>query len=247
MSQIQVVLKKEDIEPEYLAGKVVVVFDILFATSTITAAIADGASSVIPVYDSEQAHKRAAQFKDPFIMAGEDQGKPIEGFHAPLRTYLQSVISNKHLILTTTNGTVALHQSRKAAHLYASSLLNNPAMAKYLAYNHSKDTIVLVCSGSSGRFSMEDFYGVGSLVNHMQSFGKWDLSDAAATAFYFYKGSGDTQQLLRECRIGRLLVGAGLDPREIDFVAQEGLFDLVLTYNFESDQIKEENHEVNQA
>jgi 2-phosphosulfolactate phosphatase len=239
MGEIQVIFKKEDIRPEDLKGKVVVVFDILFATSTITAAIADGASSVIPVYSPEQARETAKNFSQPFLIAGEDQGKPIDGFHPPLRTYLNPVIPNKHLILTTTNGTVALHQSRQASHLYASSLLNNPAMAQYLQKHHCKETIVIVCSGSSGRYTMEDFYGAGSLISHLLRLREWDLSDAAATAVHFYKGCDEARKMLRNCRIGRLLVRAGLDPQEIDFVAKEGLFDTVLAYNRENGQIKE--------
>ena len=121
MGEVQVIFKKEDIQPEELKGKVVVVFDVLFATSTITAAIADGAASVIPVFSVDEARKKSEQFKDPFVMAGEDKGRRIDGFEPPLRTYLKSIIQNKHLILTTTNGTVALHQSRLASSLYARS------------------------------------------------------------------------------------------------------------------------------
>lgn len=239
MGDVQVIFKKEDILPEELRGKVVVVFDVLFATSTITAAIADGATSVIPVFSPDEARKKAEQFNDPFVMAGEDKGRRIEGFEPPLRTYLKSIIKDKHLILTTTNGTIALHQSRQASSLYASSLLNNPAMAAHMAEHHREDDVVLVCAGSSGKFTVEDFYGVGSLVYHMQKKGKWRLSDGAVTALGFYKGSGAAKELLRTCRIGKLLVKAGLDPQEIDFVADEGLFESILTYDRESGQIKE--------
>ncbi|WP_326314764.1 2-phosphosulfolactate phosphatase [Halobacillus sp. HZG1] len=239
MGDVQVIFKKEDILPEELRGKVVVVFDVLFATSTITAAIADGATSVIPVFSPDEARKKAEQFNGPFVMAGEDKGRRIEGFEPPLRTYLKSIIKDKHLILTTTNGTIALHQSRQASSLYASSLLNNPAMATHMAEHHREDDVVLVCAGSSGKFTVEDFYGVGSLVYHMQKKGKWRLSDGAVTALGFYKGSGAAKELLRTCRIGKLLVKAGLDPQEIDFVADEGLFESILTYDRESGQIKE--------
>ncbi|MBX0359269.1 2-phosphosulfolactate phosphatase [Halobacillus sp. Nhm2S1] len=239
MGAIQVIFKKEDIQPEKLKGKVVVVFDVLFATSTITAAIADGASSVIPVFSPDEARKLAEQFEDPFIMAGEDKGRGIDGFEPPLRTNLKSIIQNKHLFLTTTNGTVALHQSTQASSLYAASLLNNPAMAAHMADLHQGEDIVLVCAGSSGKYTVEDFYGVGSLIYHMQKRDRWELSDAAVTALGFYEGSGPAKELLRNCRIGKLLVKAGLDPKEIDFAAEEGLFDSILTYDRESGQIKE--------
>ncbi|CDQ20497.1 2-phosphosulfolactate phosphatase [Halobacillus karajensis] len=238
MGEVQVILKKEDIRPDFLKGKIVVVFDVLFATSTMTAAIADGASSVIPVFSPDQAKKEAEKLNDSFILAGEDKGQRIEGFHPPLRTNLKEIIKNKHLILSTTNGTIALHKSRNASFLYASSLLNNPAMAEYLAEQHREENIVLVCSGSSGRYTMEDFYGAGSLIYFMQKFREWKLSDASVTALHFYSGSGEAKSLLNNCRIGRYLVKEGLNPEEIDFVAQEGLFDSILMYDHKSGQIK---------
>ncbi|QAS51976.1 2-phosphosulfolactate phosphatase [Halobacillus litoralis] len=245
MGDVQVIFKKEDIRPEDLQGKTVVVFDVLFATSTITAAIADGAASVIPVHNPEEARIIAKKSTDSFIMAGEDQGKRIEGFYPPLRTHLSSVIKDKHLILTTTNGTVALHQSRRASDLYASSLLNNPAMADHLLQFHKDDSIILICSGSNGRYTMEDFYGVGSLVSHMRGVEEWNLSDAAMTAHLFYKGNKDAAHLLQNSRIGKMLMSAGLDQKEIDFAAQEGLFNSILIYDSVKGQIKEGKHASN--
>ncbi|WP_027956195.1 MULTISPECIES: 2-phosphosulfolactate phosphatase [Halobacillus] len=239
MGKIEVIFKKEDIQPEKLTGKTAVVFDVLFATSTMTAAIADGALSVLPVYSPELARKTAEAFDQPFLLAGEDQGRTIEGFYPPLRNQLKKFVAGKHLILTTTNGTVALHKAQKAADLYASSLLNNPSTARHLNESHSGETIVIICSGSSGLFTMEDFYGAGSLVHHMQQDGNWELSDGALTSLHFYKGGGEARELLRSCRIGNWLMKHGLDPAEIDFAAQEGVVEAVLAYDKITGQVKE--------
>lgn len=239
MGKIEVIFKKEDIHPEKLAGKTAVVFDVLFATSTMTAAIADGALSVLPVYSPEEAGKTAEAFDEPFLLAGEDQGRTIDGFHPPLRNQLKELVAGKHLILTTTNGTVALHKAQQAAHLYASSLLNNPATARHLNESHSGETIVIICSGSSGLYTMEDFYGAGSLVHYMQQNGNWELSDGALTSLHFYKGSGSARTVLRSCRIGGWLMKYGLDPAEIDFAAQEGIYETVLAYDRNTGQVKE--------
>ena len=45
MAKLHVLLEKEALDRERLAGKVVVVLDVLFATSTIVTALAHGASS----------------------------------------------------------------------------------------------------------------------------------------------------------------------------------------------------------
>ena len=58
MGKIEVIFKKEDIDPASMKGKIAVVFDVLFATSTITAALADGAKGVFPVLDHVQARKK---------------------------------------------------------------------------------------------------------------------------------------------------------------------------------------------
>ncbi|ARI78416.1 2-phosphosulfolactate phosphatase [Halobacillus mangrovi] len=243
MGRIHVIFKKEDIEPNQMKGKIAVVFDVLFATTTITAALADEALSVIPVYDAAHAREKAKAMKEPFVLAGEDQGRKINGFHHPLRTYLQPHIQNKHLILSTTNGTVALQRSSQSEHLYASSLLNNSAMADYLYNHYFEKTILLVCSGSSGRYTMEDFYGVGSLVHYLMSLAEWELSDAAKTACFFYEGSHATAaDLLAASRIGSLLMSAGMKRAEIEFAAQEGTFDVIPKYDPNSGQIKEEKH-----
>lgn len=244
MGRIHVIFKKEDIEPNQMKGKIAVVFDVLFATTTITAALADEALSVIPVYDAAHAKEKAKSMKEPYLLAGEDQGRKINGFHHPLRTYLQPHITNKHLILSTTNGTVALQRSSQSDHLYASSLLNNPAMAAYLYNHYFEKTILLVCSGSSGRYTMEDFYGVGSLIHYLMSLAEWELSDAAKTAWFFYEGSHPTAvDLLAASRIGSLLMNAGMKRSEIEFAAQEGTFDVIPKYDPKLGQIKEEKHE----
>ncbi|WP_079526442.1 2-phosphosulfolactate phosphatase [Halobacillus hunanensis] len=239
MSDIQVIFKKEDIQPDLMKDKVAVVFDVLFATSTIIAALADGASSVIAVYDQAQAREKAKSIHEPYVLAGEDKGRTIKGFEPPLRSHLQPLVTGKHVVLSTTNGTVALNRSSQADALYASSLLNNPAMAHHLADKHPNDTIVLVCSGTSGHYTMEDFYGAGSLVSFLMKEGDFNLSDAARTALHFYQGSGHSAfKLLRTSRIGKLLVGMGMDEEEIEFAAQEGLFETIAKYEPESGQIK---------
>ncbi|MCP3030148.1 2-phosphosulfolactate phosphatase [Halobacillus sp. A1] len=242
MRNIQLIFKKEDIEPEQMKGKVAVVFDILFATTTITAALEDGAESVFAVYDQAQAREKARSLdEDSYVLAGEEQGRTIDGFYHPLRTYLNPIVKGKHLILSTTNGTVAINRSSQAEHLYTSSLLNNREMAKHLVEQHKGDqTIVLVCSGTSGHFTMEDFYGAGSLLSYLVEKETFNLSDAAQTALQFYNGlSLSPYELLRSTKIGNILLDFGMHERELKFAAQEGSLHTICKYDQDSRQIKE--------
>ena len=183
--------------------------------------------------------------KHPYILAGEDHGKLIEGFHPPLRTYLKSVIQDQHVILSTTNGTVALQRSSQADALYACSLLNNKAMANHLNGTHAGETLTLVCSGSSRHYTLEDFFGAGSLIHYLLEGDRWELSDGAQTALLFYNGNKlPISDLLSKAKIGRLLIGAGMDPQEIAFVSQEGLWETIPFYDRAEGKIKEWKHEL---
>ncbi len=84
MPKIHVLLKKEELDGVRLPGKIVIVLDVLFATSTIVTALANGALEVIPALD-ETAAKTAASAMPAgsFVIAGELNAITIEGFAVP--------------------------------------------------------------------------------------------------------------------------------------------------------------------
>ena len=64
-----------------LAGRGVVVIDVLRATTTIITALANGAKAVIPAATSEEAVRLASNLeKDGVLLAGERRSVKIEGF-----------------------------------------------------------------------------------------------------------------------------------------------------------------------
>src|SRR6478752_738165 len=118
--KVHVILKKEELLAKKLEGKTVVIFDVLLATSTIAAALQQGAIEVIPVKNEEEALKKAETYKpDEIALVGEYRGKTIEGFFDPNPSTLKEHVQNKAVILSTTNGTVAIHNAEKAKHVYA--------------------------------------------------------------------------------------------------------------------------------
>src|SRR3970282_677583 len=58
--RIHVLTRKEELDGIRVPGKVVVVLDILFATTTMVAALAHGATEVIPVDDEKAARNAGA-------------------------------------------------------------------------------------------------------------------------------------------------------------------------------------------
>jgi 2-phosphosulfolactate phosphatase len=231
MPKIHVLLKKEELDTVRLTGKVVIVLDILFATSTIVTALANGALEVIATLDEAGARAEAAKLRDgSYVIAGELNAITLQGFASPTpMALLNEDIVGKTLIYSTTNGTVALHKSSAAAHVYAAALLNGLAVVKAVADEHIDRTILIVCSGSADNFNLEDFFGAGYLVDMFATaFGpSAEFSDAALAARFLYRGSRPVDCLLAS-RVGRMMVERGIED-EVRFAAQREKFDVVPT------------------
>jgi 2-phosphosulfolactate phosphatase len=222
MRKLHVLLKKEELDREALPGKVVVVLDVLFATSSIATALAHGATEVIPTPDGAAARAEAARRPaGTYVLAGEWGAETLPGFaHPTPLSLLGEPLPGRSLIYSTTNGTVALHRAAGASRVYAAALLNGAAMAEHLRALDGEETVLLVCAGSADAFNLEDFYGAGHLVAHLTRGGDagWDLSDAARAARALHAGS-DARTCLSEGRVGRMMHDRGWDA-EVEFAAR---------------------------
>lgn len=137
MGKIHLLLKKEELDQQKVKdNKIVIVFDILLATSTISSALEFGAKEVIPVLNGREAQKEViGRQEGSYVLVGEYEGKTLDGFLSPNPLELRERISGKTVILSTTNGTVALKGASSAKTVYAASLVNNQAVASYVL-NH---------------------------------------------------------------------------------------------------------------
>jgi 2-phosphosulfolactate phosphatase len=222
-------MKKEDIDEEEMGtGKIAVVFDVLLATSTITAALNYGAKKVIPVLNEAAARKVAEQLHNQdCVLVGEYEGKTIEGFLDPNPLGLKNKIENKTVILSTTNGTVAIQKSKQAEKVYACSLLNGQAVAEKVIQTQKDETIILVCSGSSGQFCLEDFFGTGYFLDCLSKLASLELTDSAKAALMFYQSFQDqSTSTLLSSRVGVMLEKYGF-KEEVEFVSQFSIYSVV--------------------
>ena len=203
-------------------GKVVIVLDILFATTTMVTALAHGAKAVVPVLDEQAARAQEKNFaKDSYVLAGELYAETLPGFaHPAPLSLLAHGIEGKTLIYSTTNGTVALTQPAGAARVYCGALLNARALCAHIVARHARETVLIVCSGSGNNFNFEDFYGAGCFVERFaERLGSAaDLSDAAKAARTLYRNARKPEDLL-DCRVGRMMVAKGL-AREVEFACR---------------------------
>lgn len=228
MAKVHVLLKKEELDAQRLPGKVVVVLDVLFATSTIAAALAHGATEVVPTLDGEAALAEARRRPEgSYVLSGELNATTLPGFaHPTPLALLGEDLAGRAVIYSTTNGTVAVAKASRADRVYAASLLNGEAMVGHLERAHPDETVLLVCSGSADNFNLEDFYGAGYLVSLLARRGAaHELSDAAHAARLLHDGS-DALECLSRSRVGRLMLDRGLG-RELEFAAQKSRLDVV--------------------
>lgn len=228
-ARLHVLYRKEELDGLRLAGKVVVVLDVLFATTTIVTALARGATDVIPTLDEWSARARAAELPEgSFVAAGELNAVTLDGFAPPTPLALSAHgIAGRTVVYSTTNGTVALERSQGAAHVYAAALVNAQAVVDRILASHPTETVLLVCSGSAGAVNLEDLVGAGCLVDlfarHLTREG--EMTDAALAAAAVYRQSDPLDALMR-ARVGRMMRDQNL-VHEVEFAAQRSVLDVV--------------------
>ena len=227
--KVHVLFRRQDLDTVKLEGKVVVVLDVLFATSTMITALAHGAADVVPALDGESARAAAQGLRaGSYVLSGELLAETIDGFAPPTPlALLAHGLSGKTLIYSTTNGTVALKESSAAGHVYAGALLNANAVVKHIATHHRDAAILVICSGSMGNPNLEDMYGGGYFVELIaRELGEGrDFSDAAIAARALFRSEGPESALLRG-RVGQLMQQRGL-TQEVKYAAQLSLLDVV--------------------
>src|SRR3954470_4430041 len=220
--KIHVLTKKEELDGVRVAGKVVIVLDIIFATTTMVAALAHGAAQVLPVLDEAAARARAMTLPPgSYVLSGELHAETLTGFvhPAPLALVAHGV-KGKSVIYSTTNGTVAMTLAAGAARVYCGALLNATRLVEHVIAQHPRETVLIVCSGSGNNFNFEDFYGAGCFVERFaERLGAAaDLSDAAKAARTVYRAARAPEALL-DCRVGRMMTAKGL-AREVEFACR---------------------------
>src|SRR6478672_2483145 len=148
-----------------LSNSVVVIIDVFRATSTIAAALYNGAKCVIPVDSVPKAIEISKNIGG--IAAGERDGQIAEGLqhgNSPLE-YGRDFIADKTLVLTTTNGTRLLHMAlnNKADSIIAGSFPNLSAVCDHII--GEKKNVVLGCAGWKDRFNLEDTLFAGAVID----------------------------------------------------------------------------------
>lgn len=162
---------------------IVVVIDILRATSSIVYGIDNGAKAIIPVAQVEDCLNYADK---GFLLAAERNGEVVEGYdfgNSPF-SYTAGKVAGKTVVLTTTNGTKALHLARKnASKVVIGSFLNLQALCDWL--KTQDQDVLLLCAGWKDQFNLEDTIFAGAVVQQLRPlFTEFDDAGVAAEDLY---------------------------------------------------------------
>lgn len=217
--KLHVLTKKEELDTIRVQGKVVVVLDILFATTTMVAALANGAREVVPVLDEAAARACGAALPG-CVLAGELYAETLPGFaHPAPLSLIEHGVRDKTVVYSTTNGTVAMSDAAGAARIYCGALLNARRLVEHIVARHPRETVLILCAGSGNNFNYEDFYGAGCFVDRFAEVMKnADLSDAARAARDLYRQARLPDALL-ECRVGAMMAKRGLQ-HEVEYACR---------------------------
>ena len=196
-------------------GRVVVVIDVLRASTTIAAALANGARSVIPFESAEEAITRSKSFaRGDYKLAGERRNLMIPGFdlgNSP-REFTREQVEGKSILLTTTNGTAALVAVQGAREVVVGSFVNFTAVTSLVrAAARAGNDIAILAAGNDRHFSLEDATCAGRFVRAtMQRIPAAEFNDGASTALLLHrKYGGNLSRLFADATHGRALVDAG--------------------------------------
>lgn len=208
-----------------LRRAVVVVIDVLRATSTIVAALMAGAREIIPAVATDEAVAIAHRLgTDRTILCGERGALKVQGFHlgnSPAE-YTSDAVHGKTIVLTTTNGAAALVRARQAETVFCGALLNANVVARRLAELQPEE-IIFLCSGTNGQFSLEDTLAAGAIIAELAMLVPSELmtlTDSARTARILFDNlRDDLPGALSSTDHGRVLVELGLQE-DISFCAQ---------------------------
>jgi 2-phosphosulfolactate phosphatase len=143
---------------------IVVVVDVLRATSAICAAFESGVAKMIPVPDLE----KAKELKDKgYIVAAERDGNVLDfaDFGNSPFNFTPSRVKGKTVAYSTTNGTRAIQLASESYSVVIASFINMSAVVEHLV--NEKHDVVILCAGWKGKFCLEDTLLAGAMAEKL--------------------------------------------------------------------------------
>jgi 2-phosphosulfolactate phosphatase len=157
-------------KPEEHYDSIVVVIDILRASSAIVTAFANGAAAIIPVAEVDEAKDYKSR---GYLVAAECDGYVLDfaDFGNSPFNFTREKVEGKTIVYRTTNGTGIVNLSSSAAGTVIGSFLNFEALTQWL-FKQEKD-VLLFCAGWKNRFNLEDTVCAGAIAEVLMADNKY--------------------------------------------------------------------------
>ena len=180
-----------------VSSSIVVIIDVLRATSTISTALYNGAKCIIPVDSVAECIRIGKQIEG--ITAGERDGKVAEGLeygNSPFE-YPADFISGKTLVLTTTNGTKLLQMAldNNAKSIIAGSFNNLSAVCDFLIAQ--KQNVILGCAAWKDRINIEDTLFAGAVIQRIKKHFSINCDSSQIAAALYEEAKGDLFEFIK--------------------------------------------------
>ncbi len=156
---------------------IIVVIDILRATTSFCTAFDYHVNSIIPLDSLEEA----IEFKrQGMLVAAERDGlKPeFADFSNSAFDFMNEEIAGKDIYYTTTNGTKAIKMGEEKGTVVIGSFLNLNVLTEWLI--DQKMDVIAFCAGWKDNYSLEDTLCAGALVSNLADKGNFTIDDDAA-------------------------------------------------------------------
>lgn len=143
---------------------IVVMVDILRASTSICAAFENGVECIIPVASLEEAK----EYKDKgYLVASEREGVVLgfADFGNSAFNFMTEAVKGKTIAYSTTNGTQAIELAKNAEGLTIGSFSNISALSKWLILQQKN--VVILCAGWKNKFNLEDSIFAGALSEEL--------------------------------------------------------------------------------
>ncbi len=164
-------------------GVPVVAIDTLRAATTSAAALENGAGEIWPVRSVEAAFARRERLQGA-LLGGERQMLPVAGFDAGNSPfdYPPGRVAGRSVVLTTTNGTLALTRAHKASGAAFAALRTAHLAANWLEACGAPRAVIAL-AGTGGGFSYEDALAAGAIAARLPGARLDDLMRTCLSAF----------------------------------------------------------------
>ena len=171
MTRIDVLIGEASIMPADVAGRVVVVIDVLRAATTVATALSNGARAVLPFGTVEETARRGAEMdRESIRLAGERRMVRIPGFdfgNSPME-FTAAAVGGRFVLYTTTNGTAALVATHGARECLFAAFVNVGATVDAVCRAAAAGAdVTVICAGTERRVALEDAVCAGRIVRSL--------------------------------------------------------------------------------